>query len=63
VKTLRDENERLREELEKMKEQRDIYKNMLTIPIFDFGGCSRGYLIPPCESALSSRGSESTKRQ
>jgi 5-methylcytosine-specific restriction endonuclease McrA len=35
----------------------------LAIPIFEFGVCARGYLISPCESALSSRTSQSTKRQ
>ena len=35
----------------------------LTLPIYEFDLCSCGFLVPPCESALSSRASESTKRQ
>jgi hypothetical protein len=38
-------------------------RNILTFPISEFDLCSCGFPVYPHESALSSRASQSTKRQ
>ena len=63
INSVQDSHDRDLLATEQLAEQHAAEYNNLAFPISEFGLCSCGCLVYPCESALSSSASQSTKRQ